>query len=140
MTPEMLAMVVDMLVMLNRLERVASNRENHSGDPSSLMVAKAELREAAEAARVLYKRVRADFFKPMPDTAILQEANTDAVAALKALVNEWGGTIAVTEIDPRAIAAREAIAKAASTISDRPLTKVEQFLRSLTSSTDEAKQ
>ena len=59
MRPEMLAMVVDMLAMLDRLERVASNRENHSGDPSSLLVAKAELREAAEAARVLIQKVEA---------------------------------------------------------------------------------
>ena len=100
-------MSAEMLQVLKRLERVASNRENHSGDPSSLFVAKAELREAADAARVLIKRAEG-----LIDEAALREADVDAVAALKALVNPWGGTIAVTELDPRAIAAREAIAKA----------------------------
>jgi hypothetical protein len=49
----------EMLQVLKRLERAAANRENHAGDPSNLFVVKAELREAAEAARVLIQKVEA---------------------------------------------------------------------------------
>ena len=53
-------LITDMLKVLKRLQRAAANRENHAGDPSNLFVVKAELREAAEAARVLIEKVDAD--------------------------------------------------------------------------------
>lgn len=52
-------MSAEMLQVLKRLERAAANRENHAGDPSNLFVVKAELREAAEAARVLIEKAEA---------------------------------------------------------------------------------
>jgi hypothetical protein len=53
-------LITDMLQTLKRLQRAAANRENHAGDPSNLFVVKAELREAAEAARVLIEKVEVE--------------------------------------------------------------------------------
>jgi hypothetical protein len=56
--PDTTTLLLDALQVLARLERAASNRENHEGDPSSLFVARARLRESAEAARQVLRIAR----------------------------------------------------------------------------------
>lgn len=51
------AMLGHNIDMIKRLQRAAANRENHEGDPSSLFVAKAVLRESAESVRLLLEKV-----------------------------------------------------------------------------------